>query len=112
MRTQIHPIDATGRTIEGINRDWGDAIVLLSGDTFIHLKADSYPGCEPHFEQGQTGSFNWKENLSDLVKWGLCSVEEQTLLRAKFAAESALEREKQERAEFERLRQKFEGSEP
>lgn len=108
MRTQIQPHEATGRTVEGYHADWTIAIVLLSGNAFMALEAGSWPESDhAHIEHPR--QFQWDEHLAFLAKWGLCSVEEESKLCAKFAAEYALKREQQERAEFERLAKKFGG---
>jgi len=103
----ISEAEAIGKTIDRIVDVYSQAVIRFTDGTHLVIETDHE---EASVYMGR--DFRWSEwARHDLVKLGVCTAEEfDAKKREARAAEDARDAAA-ERAEFERLRQKFEGKE-
>lgn len=98
--------DLVGRKITGVERDWNDGLYLAFDDgRFAIIKAAR--GYEDSVELEFETSVNQWDDLDNLVDLGIVPEASRDAYVAYQQAESKKATEARERAEFEKLRRKF-----
>lgn len=109
MRTEIKLSDAIGKTLEGFefSNTCGQAVLTFTDGTFSTLGVDrGYEKGDEQIEESKLSLFDFGDNK--LIALGIIpeeEMDEKTEQRRKAVANS---RAQTERAEYERLRRKFE----
>jgi len=107
---QLFDLDhVAGKTVLGAVEHDGEAIFAFTDKTFILLKArNGYDGCSADLLiKDDLDDRDWPDE--DLIRLGIFTAEQLEALVAQRKAKWRAAEQEQERAEYERLRAKFEG---
>jgi hypothetical protein len=109
MKTLTKLREAAGKTVGAVefSFDDGQVVIAFTDDTFAAIRlAENFIDDSYHLEDGHFDVFGFL-NLDRLIRAGILTEAELEDLRVRRNAAEAADREKQERAEYERLKAKF-----
>ena len=105
-RLLTNPDQLVGRTIQAVERDWCDGLYLLLDNGQVAI-INAERGYEDSVELNFKDSVNQWDDLDNLVEIGVVTAEQHAQWKAEEAEENKRNVEARERAEFEKLRRKF-----
>lgn len=109
MKTQVKLKHAIGKTVQAVVEGYNDLMIVFADDTFAFLRPKSGYEGDADIEEPQYFE-RWHDNeisTDDVIRAGVLSREEASALDKKVADASKARQEAIDRANYERLKAKY-----